>query len=162
MTVPLRERVRCLRRVIRRNANAGRRTTVMVVGGRISALSERDPLIQELMNRGAVVVGTFPLETTRIDMQPLPSEESLYEAVNDMIDAVDTLKQASAAIQRSTSGQRIGSSNCRATLNEDVVKVMRRSHENLKIGYKALEIITGIPWGTVKDVCSYRTWTHVR
>lgn len=134
----------------------------MVVGGRISALSENDSLVADLMHRGAVVVGTFPLGTGPAQEQFLPDEDSLFEEVSDMINAVDTLEQAAATVQRSPSGQRLGSSSCRATMNEDVVKAMRHANEKLCIGYKAIEIITGVPWGTVRDVCIRRTWPHVR
>lgn len=162
--VPLRQRVRCLIRLVGRNAEGGRRTAVLVVGGRITALHDRDPLIADLLKRdGGVLVGIFPLPGEPVEDQPLPDEESLVEAVSDMLDMVSDLKRMGDEVKKSAAGKLLGSSHPRATLTEDVVKAIRHANgEPLRIGWATLSTITGIPKPTIQDVCTFRTWAHVR
>lgn len=163
MIQPLRQRVRCLLRVIRKNRDAGRRTTVLVVGTRIVALHPADPLVQDLQKRdGAVVVGTFPLVGVFIAEAPLPDEDQLYAALDDMLDVVDDIKRRGEAVKKSEAGRLLGSSSPRATMNEGLCKALRHAHDDLQVGYKALAIISGMPKTTVEDVCKRRTWPHVR
>lgn len=52
-----------------------------------------------------------------------------------------------------------GSAQKGAILNETIVLVIRAMSEN--IGMKKTAEITGIKYGTVRDVCARRSWRHV-
>lgn len=66
------------------------------------------------------------------------------------------------AVQRSWKGYRIGRDHHNAKVNEISVRNMRRRHEEDRVGYGTLGKEYGLGISTVRDICGYRTWIHVR
>lgn len=66
-----------------------------------------------------------------------------------------------APILRTYKGYRMGRSHHNSKLNEQVVRNLRFKHETLEIGYRTLAKEIDVHWSTIRDVCTYRTWTHV-
>lgn len=64
-------------------------------------------------------------------------------------------------IRRNLRGWRIGSSHQRAKLDEEAVKLIRRLNAE-GLGYRVISRKFEAGESTIRDVCTYRTWVHVR
>lgn len=64
-------------------------------------------------------------------------------------------------VKRTPRGNRIGEDHPCAKLTEEMVLHIRALRAQGH-GYKKIARLTGVKWGTVRSVLTYRTWRHVR
>ena len=57
--------------------------------------------------------------------------------------------------------QRSGTAHYKARLTPELVRTLRAEHFAYVTGYATLGRRYGLPWATVRDVVTYRTWRHV-
>lgn len=63
---------------------------------------------------------------------------------------------------RTKSGYSTGERHHQAKLTDQLVRDIRAMHLPYIRGYGLIGKHFGVPTSTVKDVCTYRTWKHVR
>ncbi len=63
---------------------------------------------------------------------------------------------------RTKTGYQTGEQHHQSKLTDDLVRAMRAMHLPYVRGYGHVGKHFHVPVSTVKDVCTYRTWKHVR
>lgn len=152
----LAERLDFVHRLVIRHSDRGHKTAVLVFGQRILAFRDDNPLVNHTQkSHGAILVGMFPRGN-------IADHADLRRAVDFILSTREQISTRRGHVRREPGGRPIGTSHPRSTLDDDLVRVIRKAHDEEHMGYKQIETVTGVPWLTVRDVCTMRTWRHVR